>query len=102
MEGNVKISCEYCDAFLSVPREFSGLIACVKCRNEMTVTSPTWMPPRTQEISTTAIPDAHLIASRLRSIENAIRGISTTIWMVFFVIPMIFSLFWIVFFINLF
>ncbi len=99
MEDNVKIPCEYCDAFLSVPREYSGLIACVKCRNEMTVASPTLMPPITQSLA--SIPDVQ-ISARLLGIENAIRGINATIWIVFFVIPMIIMGFWATFLFNMF
>ena len=91
MEEKVKIACEYCTAFLSVPREYSGQIACAKCRNEMTVDASTWMPPKTQSI--TSIQDVQNIAIRLRAIENAIRGVSSTIWMVFVVTPMFLTLF---------
>ena len=102
METKVKISCEHCSAFLSVPRNYSGKIACVKCRNEMTVNSPSWMPPSTEMITATAIRDVDLIAHKLDSIEEAVRGVGSAIWMVFFFIPLIFTVFWVIFFINIF
>lgn len=80
LETKVQVVCEWCATKLSVPRGYSGKILCVKCRKELYVNA---------EMS-----DAELIATRLDSIEHAIKGVSSTIWVVFFVIPMIFTLVW--------
>ena len=45
------------------------------------------------------IQDVDLIASKLSSIEEAIRGISSALWMIFFFIPMIITVIWLMIFV---
>ncbi len=86
---DIKITCKKCSTNLSVPGDYSGDIICAKCRNVMKVDGSTAMQPTTQTISRESIGDIDKIEQRLQSIDESIRGVSTAIWMVFLIIPVI-------------